>query len=102
MLPLLSREGGGAMEPLIGPYRIIEPLGYGGMGVVMRAQHSVSGHPVALKTVKLPSPLWLHGIRREIQALTRIRHPGIVRILDHGVHQGLPWYAMDLLEGESL
>jgi hypothetical protein len=44
----------------------------------------------------------LESIRREIHALTRIDHPGVVRILDYGVHEGKPWYAMVLLEGETL
>ena len=86
----------------IGPYRLLEPLGQGGMGIVYRARHVGSERAVALKTVKLPSPRWLDSIRREIHALTRIQHPGVVRIVDHGVHQGRPWYAMDLVEGESL
>jgi serine/threonine protein kinase len=72
------------------------------MGVVYRARHMASERAVALKTVSFSAPRWLDNIRREIGALTRIRHPGVVRIIDHGVHQGIPWYAMDLLEGESL
>jgi serine/threonine protein kinase len=72
------------------------------MGVVYRARHATSERAVALKTVKVPSARWLESIRREIDALTRISHPGVVRIVDHGVHEGRPWYAMDLLEGESL
>jgi serine/threonine protein kinase/tetratricopeptide (TPR) repeat protein len=86
----------------IGPYRIVESLGQGAMGVVYRARHATSERAVALKTVRVPSPRLLDSIRREIHALTRIRHPGVVRILDNGVHEGRPWYAMDLLEGESL
>ena len=86
----------------IGQYRIVETIGQGGMGIVFRARHVSSERAVALKTVKLPAPRWLDSIRREIQALTRVRHPGVVRIVDHGVHEGRPWYAMDLLEGETL
>ncbi len=89
-------------DDCIGPYRIVEPLGQGAMGVVFRARHIGSERAVALKTVKVPSPRLLESIRREVHALTRIRHPGVVRIVDNGVHRGRPWYAMDLLEGESL
>lgn len=98
------RRGGSGMVAAesIGPYRILEPLGQGGMGVVYRARHATSERAVALKTVKVSAPRWLDSIRREIDALTRVRHPGIVRIVDHGVQDGRPWYAMDLLEGESL
>src|SRR5262245_50033459 len=87
---------------VIGPYRVLEPLGRGGMGVVFRAVHQHDGRLVALKTVRLASESQLAGLRREIHALARLRHPGIVRILDEGVSDGLPWYAMELLEGLTL
>src|SRR5688572_25717204 len=86
----------------IGPYRLLEQLGRGGMGIVYRAQHSGGGPPVALKTVRLPNQGLLQGLRREIRALARIRHPGIVRILDEGLEQGFPWYAMELVQGAPL
>src|SRR6187401_3772650 len=86
----------------IGPYGSLEPLGQGGMGVVYRAVHVETGQPAALKTVRVPREGLLQSIRREIHALARIRHPGIVRILDEGLHDGLPWYAMELLEGTTL
>jgi len=87
---------------MIGSYHVLDKLGEGAMGVVYRARHDTSGQIVALKTIKVATPQLLDGIRREIHALSRIRHPGVVRIVDHGLHDGAPWYAMDLLEGESL
>jgi eukaryotic-like serine/threonine-protein kinase len=86
----------------IGPYRILGPLGAGAMGVVYRAEDSRTGQPAALKTVSLPSASVLQSLRREVHALAGIRHPGIVRILDEGVDEGLPWYAMELIEGTTL
>ncbi len=72
------------------------------MGVVYRAVNDADGQQVALKTVRVPNAWMLQSIRREIHALARLRHPGIVRILDQGVDQGLPWYAMELLSGQPL
>ena len=91
-----------AENPTVGPYRILEVLGEGGMGVVYRGEHCLTGRPVALKTVRTAAETTLAGIRREIHALSRLQHPGVVRIIDHGVSGGLPWYAMDLLEGSTL
>ncbi|MFN7972960.1 MAG: serine/threonine-protein kinase [Acidobacteriota bacterium] len=85
-----------------GPYRTIERLGRGGMGVVYRARHDASGREVALKTVALPDATLLGAMRREIEALAEIRHPGIVTILEVGVDEGTPWYAMELHEGKTL
>jgi len=86
----------------VGPYRILDVLGRGGMGVVYRAEHAASGARVALKMVSALDPLRLEGLRREIHALARLRHPGIVRVLEEGLHMGEPWCAMELLEGATL
>ena len=87
---------------IIGPYRLLEVIGRGGMGVVFRAEHTVTGELVALKTVVVSDPGLLSSIRREIHALRRVEHPGVVRIVDAGVEDGLPWYVMELLEGRTL
>jgi serine/threonine protein kinase/tetratricopeptide (TPR) repeat protein len=86
----------------IGPYRLEEPLGQGGVALVFRAVHESSGQVVALKTARAASEGLLASIRREVQALERIRHPGVVKILEGGILEGRPWYAMELLEGGTL
>jgi serine/threonine protein kinase/tetratricopeptide (TPR) repeat protein len=86
----------------VGPYRLVGFLGKGGMASVYLAEHRETSQKVALKSVLLPSEALLPRIRREIAALARIRHPGIVRVLDDGLHAGLPWYAMELIEGKTL
>ncbi len=86
----------------MGPYRITAPLGEGGMGVVYRAEHQETGQAVAVKTARVQYGGEIAGLRCEIHALSRVRHPGIVRIVDEGLEAGLPWYAMELLEGRTL
>ena len=87
---------------IIGRYRLLSVLGQGGMGIVYRASHVETGEAVALKTIRMARAGHLASIRREIHALARLRHPGIVRIVDEGVADGIPWYAMELLHGPTL
>ncbi|MCA9591990.1 MAG: protein kinase [Myxococcales bacterium] len=85
----------------VGPYRIVEQIARGGMGVVYRARGEDGGE-VALKTV-LSSDSQLRGrLRREVRALRRLDHPGIIRVLDEGLDEVAPWYAMELLKGSTL
>jgi tetratricopeptide (TPR) repeat protein len=72
------------------------------MGVVYRGAHVETGEPVAVKTVNVVAESMLASLRREIHALGRVRHRGVVRIVQQGVTGGLPWYAMELLQGETL
>lgn len=86
----------------LGPFTITRELARGGMSVVYLAANPMTGEPVALKTVRAPDEVYLASLRREIHALSRLRHPGIVRIVAEGVSSGVPWYAMELLVGETL
>jgi len=86
----------------IGPYTVLDLIGQGGMGVVYRAKHCHTGELVALKSIRGTDERFLESIRQEIRALAQIDHPGIVRILDEGIHVGLPWYAMKYLSGKTI
>jgi serine/threonine protein kinase/tetratricopeptide (TPR) repeat protein len=98
----LGTEPAGAGLEMLGPYRLLEPLGRGGMGQVHRAEHVSTRAAAVVKRVALPRLPMLQGLRREIAALARIAHPGVVRVLESSVERGLPWYAMELVEGLDL
>ncbi|MDH5198191.1 MAG: serine/threonine protein kinase, partial [Gemmatimonadota bacterium] len=90
----------------VGPYRIIEVLGEGGMGVVYRAeQTSPIRRDVALKVIRGG----LHGERAqarfdlERRALALMDHPCVAHIYDAGAtSDGLPYFAMELVAGDPL
>ncbi|MCG6118231.1 MAG: protein kinase [Aquimonas sp.] len=91
----------------LGPYRLLEPLGEGGMGEVWAAQRTdgVYEQRVALKLLKrgLDTQSILRRFVQERHILARLQHPGIVRLLDGGMSEGgRPWYAMERVEGDTL
>jgi serine/threonine protein kinase/tetratricopeptide (TPR) repeat protein len=86
----------------LGPYEVEARIGSGGMGVVYRGRHRLTGKPAALKTVHVALPEQIAAFRREVQVLAELEHPGIVRIIEQGLSSGTPWYAMELVEGRPL
>ncbi len=104
----LCRDGepepaGSAVSSLVfGPYRILGLIGKGGMGIVYRVRHEPTGREAALKTVRARRREILHWFRREMHAMSRIRHRGVVAVLETGQAKGQPWYAMELLQGATL
>ena len=90
------------MPDEIGPYFILEELGHGGMGIVFRGVHKETGEQAAIKTLYISKQGQFESILREIRALERLNHPGIVKIVNHGEWNGIPWYAMKLYEGLTL
>ena len=92
---------------VIGNYRIVEPLGEGGMGTVFSVEHVVLGRPYALKVLR--SPVFARDATasarflREARAASRVRHPNIGDVFDFGhLADGRPYFVMELIEGESL
>jgi len=91
--------------PDIGGYKLIEPLGEGGMGVVWRAEQLSTKRQVALKVMASPrfaSQKAKTRFEREVELTARLDHPNIARIYDSGLHHGTYYYAMELIDGMPL
>ncbi len=111
-----------AADTVFGPYRIVEKIGAGGMGVVFRAVDTRLEREVALKVVSdsflnsdagsgSPTPAGTphsathlsHGrFLREARAAATLNHPNICAIHDVGEQDGRPYLVMELLRGETL
>jgi len=85
-----------------GDYRVLSVIAEGGMGIVLRARDMRDRSEVALKMTRSPRRAEAAALRREIAVLRGVDHPGIVRLRDDGVYFGMPWMALELLEGETL
>ncbi|MFO0983283.1 MAG: serine/threonine-protein kinase [Planctomycetota bacterium] len=89
----------------LGEYRLLANLGGGGMGVVYLAEQEPLARRVALKLIR-PEYLLFPGAKdrflREVHAIAQLKHPNIVPLYSFGEQSGLPYYAMEHIEGCSL
>jgi serine/threonine protein kinase len=89
----------------LGPYRVLAVLAQGGMGVVFRGHDPALDRPVALKAM-LPGMAAVPNARerflREARAAAALKHPHVVTIFQVGEDRGVPFLAMEFLEGEPL
>lgn len=89
----------------IGPYRLVQHIGEGGMGVVFEAYDERLARRVALKLIHrdlMGSVLARERFQREARVAAGITHPNVCQIYDIGGEDGLTFLAMERLEGESL
>jgi serine/threonine protein kinase len=89
----------------IGPYRILAPLGAGGMGEVYRAHDPRLGRDVAIKVLSARSaaaPEARARFGREARAISQLSHPHICSLFDVGRQGDTDYLVMELLEGETL
>ncbi len=85
-------------------YTLERELGGGGMSRVFVAEETSLGRKVVVKVLPpdLAATVNVERFRREIQLAARLQHPHIVPVLAAGISEGLPYYTMPLIEGESL
>ena len=89
----------------IGRYEIQRRLGKGGIGSLYLARDPGLDRLVAIKLFKedyLEDQEFRERFSREARALARLRHPNIVTVFDVGEHEGLPFMAMEYIDGETL
>jgi WD40 repeat protein/serine/threonine protein kinase len=89
----------------IGPYKVLEPIGEGGMGVVYMAEQLVPvRRRVALKVIRpgMDSAQVVARFEAERQALALMDHPNIARVLDAGSELGRPYFVMELVRGAPI
>jgi hypothetical protein len=102
----LGTELGHARE--LGSYRLVEPLGQGGMGEVWRAEHQLLARPAAIKLIRGatsdPEAAELVArFEREAQVTSSLRSPHTIQLYDFGVaDDGAFYYVMELLDGFDL
>src|SRR5690606_12512288 len=88
-----------------GNYEILSELGHGAMGVVYQARQRQLDRVVALKMIRsscLATQDEVNRFDREARAPARLRHPNIVAVHEVGEVHGHLYFAMDLVQGESL
>ncbi len=105
---LLYPSTGIAREPRrIGPYRVVRVLGRGGMGTVYLGEVVEScavpmGREVAIKVLRKVDADERKRFTREVAYMQALRHPGIVRVIDVGEHDGRPYLVMPLISGRLI
>lgn len=96
---------GAELSKKLGPYRLGDKLGSGGMGTVYRGFHELLERPVALKCIsrdKRTKDTVRERFLREAQATARLNHPSVVQIYDIFEHEGDDWIAMEFVDGPTL
>lgn len=90
---------------VFGDYRVLDKLGQGGMGVVLKAEHRRMKRLVAVKMIAgaaMRSPEAVKRFYREVEAAARLNHPNIVQAYDASEHDGVHYLVMEYVEGKDL
>ncbi len=99
-----ARHPHGVLPPYstLGGYRILGPLGRGGMGVVYEAEPLSGGTRVALKTISPGSDASLTAFKSEFRSLADLAHPNLVGLRELVTTAEQPFFTMELIRGETI
>jgi len=89
----------------VGPYRIVEQLGQGGMATVYKAYHAALDRYVAVKALHPAfgeDPNFETRFQREARLVAKLEHPNIVPVYDYAEHEHRPYLVMKFIEGDTL
>src|SRR5262249_2258729 len=101
----LSADISSALPEMLGRYRLLQPLGHGGMGAVFFAHDTKLDRRVAVKVLPPPTvnePGAVARFQREAKALAKLGHPGIVQAFDCDSAGERHFLVMEYVEGENL
>jgi formylglycine-generating enzyme required for sulfatase activity/serine/threonine protein kinase len=90
---------------VFGQYVVLDKLGEGGMGVVLRARHRRMKRTVAIKVLSSAAMKQAGAVdrfHREVEAVAKLSHPNIVTAYDADEHRGMHYLAMEYVEGHDL
>jgi serine/threonine protein kinase len=89
----------------VGPYRLVEKLGKGGMATVYKAYHPSLDRYVAIKALHpafMEHPGFIDRFNREAKVVAKLEHPNIVPIYDYSEHEDRPYLVLKYVRGETL
>ena len=89
----------------LGQYHKLKQIARGAMGIIFRGERRADGQVVALKVLPLQAvtdPADVERFKREIETITSLVHPNIVRVFDFGQEEDFYYYVMEFLDGRSL
>jgi putative two-component system response regulator len=89
----------------LGAYRIVAPIGRGGMATVYRAHHGALDRDVAIKVLPdffAEEEIYRERFQQEARSVARLKHPNILNVFDYGQENGITYLVLELVEGGTL
>jgi putative two-component system response regulator len=89
----------------LGPYRVMDRIGRGGMATVYRAYHPALDRYVAIKVLPdffADDPSYRERFQQEARSVARLKHPNILEVFDFGYDKELAYLVLELVEGGTL